>query len=326
MKASALRAILPALAAILLCQCSAGKFEPVIEPDIVRDRNAARREVNALNPGEVFHYTAEDGATLAGRRYRPAGAVKRVVVAYHGFQSHSRWFGPVARHLNAAGVDLWCPDRRGSGLNTGGRFAAGEIDSWRTWQSDATAALRHVSRQTGRKDLDVLGYSLGGLLATVVLGADSTLPVSRAVLIAPGYAENPVNLSRGKKAALLAAAAISPAKRVWLPTPAESAKPHGALILAEDESMMRNVTLGLLREIHSMQKAVPSNLAALRLPVTVRLAGRDEIVHNPEIVSILEKHASPSVKLLPNMETWTHFCPVEDAASFAAETLRALRR
>ena len=66
--------------------------------------------------GEVRHAAGPDGAPLA-YRYWGAARPGDAAVYLHGIAGHSLWFSDAADHLARAGVTVYGPDRRGSGLN-----------------------------------------------------------------------------------------------------------------------------------------------------------------------------------------------------------------
>ena len=60
--------------------------------------------------------TADDGVRLHLLRWRSAPSpLSAVVVFLHGIASHAGWFGETATDLSRQGVEVYGPDRRGSG-------------------------------------------------------------------------------------------------------------------------------------------------------------------------------------------------------------------
>jgi len=100
-------------------------------------RNGTRARCRATL-GELIQVRAEDGYELACRRYvPPAGGWPRgLVIGLHGIQSHGGWYEASSRHLAAAGLAVYFPDRRGSGLNAAAR---GDAASWEQLVDDLVA-------------------------------------------------------------------------------------------------------------------------------------------------------------------------------------------
>ncbi len=113
---------LAGLIAVLFCtQCSLTC--PPKRPEDAASRLEARKAMGALRGGDFFTYQSTDGAVLGGFHHQAKGPRKQIVIALHGLQTHAGWMAPVATRLAAEGMDVWCPDRRGSGVNAGGSFA-----------------------------------------------------------------------------------------------------------------------------------------------------------------------------------------------------------
>ena len=63
-------------------------------------------------------YRGAYGAELGFLGYLAGQADHRIgVVYFHGIESHAGWFDMAARMLQEAGIDVFCLDRRGSGIN-----------------------------------------------------------------------------------------------------------------------------------------------------------------------------------------------------------------
>ena len=88
------------------------------------------RNVDFSDLPKIETIATRDGTTMAYRRY-PGGTAgdepKQIVVAIHGSSANSASLHPLAKALQAAGLDVYAPDIRGHGL-TGQR---GDIDRTR---------------------------------------------------------------------------------------------------------------------------------------------------------------------------------------------------
>ncbi|MDJ0938980.1 MAG: alpha/beta fold hydrolase [Woeseiaceae bacterium] len=89
---------------------------------------------------------------LCVRRYRPDATAVAQVILLHGVVSHSEWLDPLARLLCERGIDVVCPDRRGTGLN--------ELD--RGDAPDSATLVADIERVRQAVALDGVTPHLGG--------------------------------------------------------------------------------------------------------------------------------------------------------------------
>ena len=66
---------------------------------------------------------------LSVRVWRPATNTIAQIVILHGIVSHSEWLAPIAERIATHGIEVICPDRRGTGLNKEQRGDAPDLDS-----------------------------------------------------------------------------------------------------------------------------------------------------------------------------------------------------
>ena len=104
------------------------------------------------------------------------------VLLLHGTLSTPRSnFGTLAPALRAAGRCVYA-------LEYGARFGYGGIGPIRTSAADVATFARRVLEVTGADQLDVVGYSQGGLVVRTMLRYDLDPGLVRvAVLVAPSY-------------------------------------------------------------------------------------------------------------------------------------------
>jgi pimeloyl-ACP methyl ester carboxylesterase len=87
-------------------------------------------------------YRTADGAVLGYVEHRAAAPVAAIVYL-HGIESHSAWFDAAADGLCARGFDVYCLDRRGSGMNRENRgFRSGHVDHAETLIADIRDFVR----------------------------------------------------------------------------------------------------------------------------------------------------------------------------------------
>src|SRR5687767_13741445 len=114
---------------------------------------------------QVGVFRASDGYRLHYRRWVPPGEVRGRVVAVHGIQSHSGWYGWSCAALARNGWDVWFADRRGSGMSEDRR---GHAPSARRLMDDVAELLEQVASHTPALPTVLLSMSWGGKLALAV--------------------------------------------------------------------------------------------------------------------------------------------------------------
>lgn len=125
-----------------------------------------------LAAAEPVRVPTGDRATIALDR-RPAAGPPVLLV--HGIASRGAFFdlgpGPdFADVLVEAGFDVWLVDLRGHGHGRDGRRRApGGLDAYGT--ADLRAAIDHVRASTGAPNVGLVGHSMGGMAAGVLLAS-----------------------------------------------------------------------------------------------------------------------------------------------------------
>lgn len=128
-----------------------------------------------MSPEPTLHYAqTRDGWRIAlHHRPPPRGGHGAAVILCHGMGSNRfNMDGPgrtsLARHLNAAGYDVWGLELRGAGKSRRRLRLPPVPWSWTFEdyvQHDVPAALRLVRELTGQERLLWVGHSLGGMVA-----------------------------------------------------------------------------------------------------------------------------------------------------------------
>jgi alpha-beta hydrolase superfamily lysophospholipase len=273
-------------------QCSLNE-PPKLNVGLSQGRSEARRSLNDLRGGEFFVYSSQDGAELGAFRHVAVGRRKKIVILLHGLQTHAGWMAPVAKRLAAEGMEVWCPDRRGSGVNAAGHFAAGDLVNWRIWVDDIRFLVDTAARKEPNVPIVLVGYSWGGVMAAAYLAeVGDSGSVSQTVALAPGWAAIKPGLAG--TTAILCASAILPSKRIYLPTPENVAVTDlGKAVLWEDDLLMRQVTLRYLRQMFLMQRHTNQSLSSIRVPITVLLAEKDALIDNQKIETLVQQLGQP---------------------------------
>jgi dienelactone hydrolase len=122
----------------------------------------------------VFHNSLQD-LELAGMLFMPDGdGPFPGAVIIHGSGTSSRqnrWYLTLAKHLQANGIAVLLPDKRGS-EKSGGDWRAADFEDLAT---DTLAALEFARRQPGISVTGIIGMSQGGWIAPIVARDDADL-------------------------------------------------------------------------------------------------------------------------------------------------------
>ncbi len=131
----------------------------------------------------IQHKVREDRGLPNARRsfyFPPKGRPRGSVLLLHGFSASPYELFEFGRFLQAQGYRVHAPRLAGHGLGTEAFNAKGRAD----WLADADAAFAAL-RTPGQK-LNVIGHSMGGVLATL-LAAKHAPHIGRLVLAAPAF-------------------------------------------------------------------------------------------------------------------------------------------
>jgi acylglycerol lipase len=256
--------------------------------------DAAGADVSAwLTPPQSF--TTSDGYELAYRLWRPAGPPRAVVVALHGIQSHSGWYGYSSTRLAEAGYTVAYLDRRGSGMNGAFRGDAPHADRL---INDVVQFTQHLSRigLDGRARI-LSAVSWGGKLAAAVASQRPEL-FDGLVLLAPGLCPH-VRANAVQRAALRFGNATG-AERRAVSIPLNDAElftdvPAFQAFIRNDPLALRHVTVRFLQASREIDERFRRDVAAVRCPVLLMLAGRDRIVDNLATRRLVASFGSPAI-------------------------------
>jgi alpha-beta hydrolase superfamily lysophospholipase len=105
-----------------------------------------------------------------------------VVIFLHGIASHAGWFGETAADLNRQGVEVYGPDRRGSGHSGGPR---GHLTRYERALDDVEQVVRLVASDHRGTPVFLAASSWAAKLA-VVYAAQRPAPLSGLLLLGPG--------------------------------------------------------------------------------------------------------------------------------------------
>jgi len=243
----------------------------------------------------IGEMTASDGVRLAYTIYRRSEGLSGVVLIYlHGIESHGGWFKGVAELLALAGYDVYCLDRRGSGINREPRgLRSGDIDHWRTWLSDVRDLRTRLAGQY--RELHLIGLSWGGKQA-VAYAISNPRDFASLILVTPGIRSR-VKVGWRLKMAVAIGSIVFPTKGYELPLEPEmfTHAPVFQAKIRKDPLRLKHVTLRFIRNNARLDRLVDRRIESeLVDPVLLLLAGNDPIIDNEEVLNVLGRgHQKP---------------------------------
>ncbi|HEX6986622.1 MAG TPA: alpha/beta fold hydrolase [Planctomycetaceae bacterium] len=275
---------------------------------------------------EPQRFAASDGYGLAYRLWRSAGSPRVLIVALHGIQSHSGWYGYSSAELAEAGYAVAFLDRRGSGAN---EIARGDTPHADRLVNDVVQFVSHLER-TGFGGLPrvLTAVSWGGKLAAAVAARRSDL-FDGLALLCPGLCSH-VRANPAQRAALRLANAAGAGRRevsVPLGDPALFTDvPEYQEFIRRDPLALRRVTVRFLAASLTLDALIRRDAAAIRCPSLLMLAGRDRIVDNAATRRLVASFGSPVKTLLdyPEARHTLEFEPNRDR--FVADLTEWLER
>ena len=253
----------------------------------------------ALSP-RIEESIASDGYRLKYRHWSPAGAPRAYVVALHGIQSHSGWYEASSRRLCEAGCEVRFLDRRGSGQNETDRGHAPHPDRL---VNDVVQMLGDVcwerEKTAPEAPVILLGVSWGGKLAAVISARRPEL-IDGLALLYPGLKAR-VRANWWERRLLKLGLALG-ADRKLVPIPLDdpalfTGEADWQEFIRTDPLALKEATVSFLQcsvELDAELDRIPE---ALRCPMLVMLAGRDQIIDNAATRRYLSRAKTPHLVL-----------------------------
>jgi alpha-beta hydrolase superfamily lysophospholipase len=267
--------------AILLVGCAAQPVAPVAQARVVEQNPAP-----GGSPGRLATFAGSDQAELAYLAYTTPGA-RTALVYLHGIESHAGWFALAAGQLREQGLDVYCLDRRGSGLNRENRgFISGYTDSYETLLADIRAFVVPLRKRYDQVFL--VGLSWGGKLA-LSYGLNHADDIDGLILITPGLrAEVDVSVLNKLKIALLSL--FHPTARVPTPIQPEmfTTTPVYLDYIRDDPLRLSSATVRFFWNSRRLDNYIDSHMATNRLPMQLFIAGQDTIIDNQGVLRVLQ--------------------------------------
>lgn len=242
--------------------------------------------VTQITP-ELTSLRTADGVQLAARVWKGKPGYP-IVLYIHGIEGHSQWFENTASVLNAKGISVFAPDRRGSGLNPRDR---GNLSSYKVFLGDLEMILRKIAFDFLGHPIVVLGNCWGARAASVLVDKDYKpvgaeelkLPVAGLVLTSPAVYTK-VDYGASTKLQIAYTSFLggdSSSHRKW-PIPIEvdmfTDNPTFQGYLKRDPLRLTEATAQFFVESFKLGRMAEKCVSGLELPVLILQGASDRIV------------------------------------------------
>jgi alpha-beta hydrolase superfamily lysophospholipase len=217
--------------------------------------------------------TARDGVNLHYLRWSSGRSPPRAAIIFlHGIASHAGWFGETATDLNRQGMDVYGPDRRGSGRSGGPR---GHLERYGRALDDVEEMVRLVSSEHRTTPIFLAASSWAAKLA-VVYAAQRPASLAGLLLLGPGLLPK-VNLSPTRQVFVVVGHLVAPTARLPIPLTPElytANRPYVDFIRG-DRLRLLEATTRFFWETARLDRQRAHASAHLQLPLLV-LQGEDD--------------------------------------------------
>jgi alpha-beta hydrolase superfamily lysophospholipase len=238
-----------------------------------------------MKKNEITKLDAGGGREISVRQWsRPENKVSIVYV--HGIQSHSGWAVETGEWLLAEGINMFAYDRAGSGASGGPK---GHLETYGKALADLGRVIKYVKDRTGTRYVFVMALCWGAKVASLY-EIKNPGNISGIILLTPGIkAKLSVPLSQKVSIFL----DLIKGGRSYFPLPLKDDMFTGEdkylRFISEDRSSLKEATSRFLFETLRMDFMVSRQYSRIRIPVLCFLAGRDPIVDNDFISSLMKK-------------------------------------
>lgn len=240
-------------------------------------------------------FVTADGMRLPLWIWHAEGEERAVIVALHGFNDYRRTFRMAAPWWASRGITTYAYDQRGFG-------AAPRPGIWggaTAMAADARDFVAVVRARHPQAPVYLLGNSMGGAVAILVLGGDAPPAVDGAILVAPavwgGQAMNPFF-----RFGLWLAAHVTPAKivtgRGLKRTPSDNIDMLREL--GRDPLIIKQTRVDTLYGLVGLMGAGYETAARIKAPLLILYGERDEIVPAAPVRAMARRLSAPNCLLV----------------------------
>ncbi len=272
----------------------------------------------------VKEFAAADGPRLGCVEYTARDRPGRAAIVYlHGIESHAGWFDRVAQLLAVRGYNVYCLDRRGSGINGENRgFPSGHVDSYEILLSDIHTFIAPVRKRYLR--VYIAGLSWGGKLALAHAFAHPG-DCDGLILITPGI-KALADISLPAKLKVVFGTFLRPRTLVKTPIAVEmfTTTPRFIELIRTDPLRLEKVTARFLWQSLRLDRFIAKHTQRNRLPIQLFLAGRDRIIDNDGVVGLPARGKQERLEIIM-YEDQTHSIQFDAPERLAGDMIRWLQ-
>lgn len=240
------------------------------------------------------------GAELQMRKFLVSGPGP-VALYLHGIEGHSQWFANTAAVLNAKGISVYAPDRRGAGLNF---FERGHVANENVLIEDLEFFLKLIADRHPDSPLFLVGNCWGAKVATIVAAEThqwSTTgrkpQLAGLVLICPAIKTKPDLTFMQKVSIALALITGKSALKEQIPIPLTTEmftdNPVFLEYIDKDPFRLTSASKAFYFASFSLSLKSPRVASAIAIPTLILQSDNDDIVDVPGIESWFAKIAHP---------------------------------
>src|SRR5512132_2960177 len=202
-----------------------------------------------------------------------------VVIFLHGIASHAGWFGQTAADLNRQGVEVYGPDRRGSGRSGGPR---GHLARYECALDDVDHVVQLVASEHPEVPVFLAASSWAAKLG-VVYAAQRPGPLAGLLLLGPVLTAE-VKLSPARQAQVVVGHLV--AQRAYLPIPLTpelyTANPPYLDFIRADPLRRLEATAQFFWETARLDRRRRRDSARLELPLLLLQGEADKMIDMPK--------------------------------------------
>ncbi|MSP83758.1 MAG: alpha/beta hydrolase [Alphaproteobacteria bacterium] len=224
---------------------------------------------------EAAALVASDGQRLPLHRWLPDGEPDAVILALHGFNDYGNAFDAPGRAFAAAGIATFAYDQRGFGAAPG----PGLWHGTGALTADAAAALVALAAAYPERPLYLMGESMGGAVAALVLARNDLPPLAGAILSAPAvWGWSSMNL--GYRIGLWLLAHLTPSARFSGEGLDIQASDNIAMLIAlgADPLVIKETRVDAIYGLVDLMEAAARSAGRANVPILVLYGRRDEII------------------------------------------------
>lgn len=211
-------------------------------------------------------------------RYWPGEPGQPVVVYFHGIEGHGAWFAATAAYLNALGMSVYVPDRRGAGRNAQER---GHLASCAQLLGDMDLMLAAARKENRREALFVVANCWGAKAAVLLAGKQAVARHGLAGLVLTSPAVS-VKVDADLKTRLtIGLAWLCRSKRKFpipLTTEMFTDNPIYQEFIGQDPLRLTEATASFFATSTMLTLLAHAAATSVSVPLLVLQSGRDRIV------------------------------------------------